>query len=327
MKERITYYDRARGILILLVVIGHVFIKANPEWSIRPLALACSWIGSFHMPAFFIISGMLFDTDRWRGRTWGAFLLKRLKTLVVPYLFFETVGILYKRFVLRSVTIPEGLLRMITLQCNIGADWFLPAMFFAGILMFVYAKYAADKKPLRIAAAVFGAACLFASWAIPGGTAGDTAIRALLGFEFMLTGHFLKRFFESSSLLRTIAAFVLTVGMALLAYRFAHNDFYDAVVSIPPLFWASGVAGTYFVLGVSKLINWKWLAWLGENSLTIMGTHQLVIYSFKTCANVLQASLLLLTTAAVEALLIIALNRFCPFLIGKPSKKHVRTAE
>ena len=30
MKERITFFDNARGILILLVVIGHILIKANP---------------------------------------------------------------------------------------------------------------------------------------------------------------------------------------------------------------------------------------------------------------------------------------------------------
>lgn len=319
MKERIAYYDRARGMLIILVVLGHVLIKANPDWSIRPYALACSWIGSFHMPAFFIISGMLFDTERWRGRTWGAFLIKRVKTLVIPYLFFETVGILYKRFVLHSVTIPEGLLRMITLQCNIGADWFLPAVFFAGLLMYVFAKYAEDKKPLRINAAVLGSVCFFASWFIPRGAAGDTAIRALLGFGFMLTGHFMKKLLENTSLPKTAAAFFLTVGMALLAYRFAHNDFYDAVVSIPPLFWASGVSGTYFVLGFSRIVKWNWLAWVGENSLVVMGTHQLVLYTVRSSMNVLWIAGVLSLIGVIEFFIIIALDHFCPFLIGKRS--------
>ena len=49
MRERIAYYDRAKGMLMILVVLGHVLIKANPDWSIRLYALACSWIGSFHI--------------------------------------------------------------------------------------------------------------------------------------------------------------------------------------------------------------------------------------------------------------------------------------
>ena len=321
MKERITYYDSARGILILLVIIGHVIIKANPDWSIRTYSLAYSWIGSFHMPAFFILSGMLFDCESWKGRSWGAFLLKRLKTLVIPYLFFEIIGILYIRFVLHSITIPEGLIRMITLKCNIGADWFLPAAFFAGVLMFAFAKYLSSGKPWVFIGAALGIACFFASWLIPNGTAGDTAIRSLLGFGFMLTGHFLKKQLESFSPVKTIAAFALSVLLALIAYRFAHNDFYDAVVSIPPLFFASAVVGTYFVLGAARKINWKPLAWIGENSLIIMGTHQLVLYTVKPNSSILWVIGITTLIIAIEIALIFALDRFCPFLVGKPIKK------
>ena len=247
---------------------------------------------------------------------------KRMQTLVIPYLFFETAGVLYQRFVLHTVTIPEGLLRMVTLECNVGDDWFLPAMFFAGILMFAYAKYLSDRKPLRIIGTLFGAACFFASWAIPGGIAGNTAIRSLLGFGFMLTGYLLKKQLESVSAANAAAAFVLSVVLALLAYRFAHNDFYDAVVSIPPLFFASGVIGTYFTIGVARAIRWRPLAWLGENSLVIMGTHQLVLYTAKASTSILWVAGLLAGIAALEIVLILVLNRFCPFLVGKPVRSR-----
>lgn len=318
MKERIEYYDNARGILILLVVLGHILIKANPGWSIKPYSLACSWINSFHMPAFFLLSGMLFDCDRWRTSSWGAFLIKRLQTLVVPYLFFEIIGMLYLRFVLHSISLPEGLLRIVTLQCNVGADWFLPAMFFAGLLMFAYAKYLAGRKLWMYISIVFGTACFFTSWFIPNGIVGNTAIRSLMGFGFMLAGHFLKNHMGNVTAIKAALALVLSIAFAFLSYRFAHNDFYDAVVSIPPLFFASAVTGTYFVLGVASLIKWKPLTWLGENSLIIMGTHQLVLYTVKSQSSVLWVVGIMAMITAIEIILIQILNRFCPHFVGRP---------
>lgn len=57
---RLTYIDIARGIAILLVVIGHLnqFYRNNLDIS-NPKML--SFIYTFHMPLFFIISGMLFS--------------------------------------------------------------------------------------------------------------------------------------------------------------------------------------------------------------------------------------------------------------------------
>lgn len=51
MAKRIEYLDYAKGIGIILVVLGHILIKGNIK----------IYIYSFHMPLFFIISGYLFN--------------------------------------------------------------------------------------------------------------------------------------------------------------------------------------------------------------------------------------------------------------------------
>ena len=56
------------------------------------------------------------------------------------------------------------------------------------------------------------------------------------------------------------------------------NSFYDAVLRTPALYLISGVCGLYFVMGIARLISWKWPTKIGENALTIMGTHQLVLH-------------------------------------------------
>ena len=49
MNRRITYLDTAKGILILLMLIGHIWNDGFVH----------AFIYVFHMPAFFLISGMV----------------------------------------------------------------------------------------------------------------------------------------------------------------------------------------------------------------------------------------------------------------------------
>ncbi len=78
-KERLIWADSLKGILILLVVLGHAIqgvftdnVESNRLWNV---------IYSFHMPAFFAISGY-FVRPVW-GQKW---LSKRVWQLLVPYL-------------------------------------------------------------------------------------------------------------------------------------------------------------------------------------------------------------------------------------------------
>lgn len=155
MTHRLTYIDTTRAILITLVVLEHVLNYANPQYNIIPYTLAQEWIGAFHMPAFFVLSGLLTDGEKWRGRSAGAYFVRKARTLLVPYLFFECIAILYKHFVLRSVSLLEGLRLMATVRCNVGADWFLPAMFLACALYYLYIRF-----PHRAAWGIGGAALL-----------------------------------------------------------------------------------------------------------------------------------------------------------------------
>ena len=48
--KRLNYLDFVKGFAILLVVLGHIYDISNP---------IKIWLYSFHMPLFFIISGIL----------------------------------------------------------------------------------------------------------------------------------------------------------------------------------------------------------------------------------------------------------------------------
>ena len=320
MIRRLTYIDTTRAILITLVVLGHVLNYANPQYNIIPYTLAQVFINAFHMPAFFLLSGLLTDGEKWRSRSIGAYFVHKARTLLIPYLFFECLALLYKHFVLHSVSFAEGLRLMLTMRCNIGADWFLPAMFLACALYYLYIRF-----PRRIAWGVGGAALLLGLRFLMSAGAGYWRVllfRGVLGFVFMLAGNLLKKPLTEFKWWKIVCAFLLTGACAAAFFKLSlDNSFYSGRLTSPVLYLISGVCGLYFVMGIARSIQWKWPAKIGENALTIMGTHQLVLYTLPEDSNLLWVLGVLCLIATVETVLILATNRFCPVLVGKRRKE------
>ena len=82
---RLNFIDNAKAIAILLVIIGHT--GGIPK-SFENL------IYSFHIPAFFFLSGYLIK-DYKLAYTFKKYFQFQLKSLIIPYLFFGTVSLLY----------------------------------------------------------------------------------------------------------------------------------------------------------------------------------------------------------------------------------------
>ena len=122
MTKHLIYIDTTRAILITLVVLGHVLNYANPQYNVIPYTLTQEFMSAFHMPAFFLLSGLLTDGEKWRSRPIDAYFVHKARTLLIPYLFFECLALLYKHFVLHSVSFTEGLRLMLTIHCNVDAD-------------------------------------------------------------------------------------------------------------------------------------------------------------------------------------------------------------
>ena len=318
MTRRLSYIDTTRAILITMVVLGHILNYANPGYDIIPYTLAQAFMNSFHMPAFFLLSGMLTNSEKWKKRSVGAYFLHKARALLVPYLFFECLAILYKHFVLRSVSLAEGFRLMLTLRCNVGADWFLPAMFLACALYCLYIRF-----PNRIVWGVIGAVLCVSLRFVPDGYLWTLLFRGALGFVFMLVGNLLKKLLTEYKWWKIACAFLLTAVSAGICFKLSlDNSFYSGTLAAPALYCISGVCGLYFVMGVSRLLPWMWPAKIGENALTIMGTHQLVLYTIPGNSSPLWVLGMFCLIAAVEVVLILTINRFCPVLVGKKFRKE-----
>jgi acyltransferase len=81
VKNRIEWVDTAKGLGIILVVLGHA-LPGNE--------LPATVIWSFHMPLFFFLSG--FTAKPWTPGSMPS-LVRNMKCLAIPYVFFSLVAI------------------------------------------------------------------------------------------------------------------------------------------------------------------------------------------------------------------------------------------
>ena len=111
--KRILWLDIAKGIGIILMVLGHTGLPS----------MINNWIFSFHMPLFFIISGILFNPSRYVSSI--KFIQKRVLTLLLPYLIFSSIVLFFSN---------EKVTDWILSGWNTGiALWFLPVLFLSEI--------------------------------------------------------------------------------------------------------------------------------------------------------------------------------------------------
>lgn len=77
-RRRVDWIDATKGFAIILVVLGHMSY-------FLPITIKVA-IYSFHMPLFFFLSGFFLFHEHERFRV---FLLKKIKTLIFPYICFS----------------------------------------------------------------------------------------------------------------------------------------------------------------------------------------------------------------------------------------------
>lgn len=133
MNKRIPYLDIFKGFGIFFVVFGHiVHIEALRDY-----------IWNFHMPLFFFVSGLLYNSNL----KFKDFLFKRIKSIYIPYVLFFCITFCYWLLLERHVRggeysiihqligLPYGTYEGNHLYFN-GALWFLPCLFATEMLFY-----------------------------------------------------------------------------------------------------------------------------------------------------------------------------------------------
>lgn len=319
MTKRLDYIDRARGSLIILSVVGHIWQAGCVH----------NLIYSFHMPAFFIISGMLMCHTRSYEKKYSDFLLGRLYAFGIPFIFFEILGVLTD--IIRhgaTLNINGYLFNTLTLRYNDSNMWFIISLFL------IEAIFAAAKKTLKrdwsvgiLCAFLFALSILIVDVENRYIKAFVQACRYLFFFS---AGYFGKEYFQKkNSVVMLMACIIPPLTAGLFGKRM------DWSLSLAnAAFLVSGVAGAYAVL---QLCKWKLpdpinslLTSAGRNSIIIYGTHHIIYATVGVLLGITDFAttplwagvVMLLIVAALELPTIYIINRWLPFLAGKRYKKE-----
>ena len=84
MEKRLNWIDSSKGLLILLVVLGHITIYANANHINNPIfneiGNSYGLYSPFYMAAFFVITGFVSNFDK----PYREFLSSNIKSLLIP---------------------------------------------------------------------------------------------------------------------------------------------------------------------------------------------------------------------------------------------------
>lgn len=282
LTERTHYIDIARGIAIILVVIGH----GISEYSTGFTTLE-NIIYSFHMPLFFVISGLVFRVKD--GDTFPAFAKKRAKGLMLPYLLFAALifaSHLAEKLVFHTdsrffeeLKTKSGIINtlLLTTKSVFSNLWFLPCMFAAQLILFALLKYGKRKWLTAVLCIAPALIIIFLSPQISLPLCLETA---LVSVAFLFLGTQIKDCTEKKPVLLLIIfvlAFAAARSIWALCCEQAAFSYYNVQFDAPWLFIPLAVCGSMAVIAFSAVAKKSaLLELLGRHSLYIFGFHYLV---------------------------------------------------
>ena len=345
--KRLSYFDLAKGFGILLVVYGHIeYISEEMR----------GWISSFHMPLFFVISGMLIAYKCEENLSVKDAITKKAKGILVPYLWFSIIyffidimNVLLHKIDMK--TFCENAISSITFY-GVSVLWFLPALFIGEITAIILVrnikiKYLLIPVSLLIAIIVYffqmkisyiydaNIEILYITSLV---NFVRVFIRGIIASFFVVTGYCIFNVFlrknECFSFIELIIGIVLFIVNIFLSKINGCVDFHYIVLRNVPMFFISAILGSMAIILISKNIKpIAFIQFFGKNSLAIMATH---IHCYVLYAGIRTAWFIdtfvtraksyifmfniMVFTMIFECIIVLILNKFFPFVLGKNVK-------
>lgn len=232
---RSNWMDIAKGITIMLMVLGHSSV---------PHCIAV-FIWAFHMPLFFVASGW---TTNWEKRTFFEYVLHRARTLMLPFVSYSIIVCL----LLSHHSSWKGFGYLLSHGWEGYPLWFIPVLFIASVIN--RAVYEVKSTGLRLIIilllAMVGVALdnnnIYLPWAIS-----SVPYASFLVAVGWMIKHIVN--LERSNRIGLILCVVITLGIA----QFYRLDMaWNNITPIIPL-TIGAISGTLMVFMLSSLLENK----------------------------------------------------------------------
>lgn len=243
--------DILRGLGIILMIMGHIEIGAQPYDQYFSI-----WYHAFHMPMFYVISGYFFvglEVDE------STFIGHKARKLLIPYFFWGVFHILYS-YVWRGGD--NGSLYNSIINFFVdptiagvpiaGALWFLPALFWIDVIFFEMNRVIKNRWLLFFASLIVGLCGMIAT---KGGIHLPMALdSALVGVAFYATGFLIREIGDGK--IKEYVFHMKWYFLIFLMIAVTYLTFYNGEVN-----FRSGVYGnfaiTYVNVVASTILLWN----------------------------------------------------------------------
>lgn len=349
--KRLTGLDMARGIAIIMVVIGHSGFIGNSF---------NTWISLFHLPTFFLISGVLFGLKQEENRPFQTLALQKFRGIMIPYFWFsfgsvciDILQVLLGKFTWETVL--EHTFQTITFQ-GYSVLWFLPVLFLSELFLTLVMKTISSfsLRPLyrTLIAIIFTTGCALGAYygyqvliTYPSAATFLPYLRipakALFGAAFMSYGYGLSHLLSCSKtvnykwLTSLSGALLFSINFIVLS-KTGLMDLNNLNLQNPITYLLLGTTGGIgCILLCMNLPNIPLLTFWGQNSLVIMCTHMnFYVMYFSMLFNLylvprlpgsndtMYAVFSLVGTFILSIVVIVGIRVCFPFALGKKYHKH-----
>lgn len=302
--KRIDFLDIAKGIGILLMVIGHCI----------PIYSAINrYIYYFHMPLFFIISGICYNSKKY---TFLSLLKKRIKQLMIPFVTFFVLLIpfclVFDKYYELNTFIYRAPYTM----------WFLLILFLVEI-NYYWLRIISSNIVMRFVLIIFFF-CVSSFFSMKNIHLPYSLDALCAGISFFAIGNLCQNKIHSVNFLSGFICLIIIGIITLVSdtrYNMQNNTFGGFLYGYIPC-----LLGSFGIISVSRYIE-KYkcssLIYIGKNSLSIMIFHfPLLILSdiylkplvpFHILYKILEISLIIILSLIIGSFV----KKNCPIIIGK----------
>lgn len=347
--KRLAWLDIAKYICIMAVMLEHLESTTD--------ILGC-FFSPFFVLCFFAVAGYTHKA----GQPFGSFLLKKFKTLFVPWLIFSVFDIVVSQLVSFSEhgsIVSELAWNFLQIRGQGDQIWFVAALFMAFLPFWVFIEWYSRKPstPRRrllfilISLALFYADNYYSGHMngslFPWGTAAlPWHIEYIFqGMFYMTLGYMFKEAWEKSFDKINGRQFCLAIFALYFIIIYAPYFFTvpEAVFSIFAVY-ITPLIGIILVFAISKIIpENRYMCYIGQNTLIYFALHGKV-FSFvegmlarfaaplyaNILGNVFLSNLFAVIFTFILSLVLIVpayiINRFFPFVLGRKKTPRQQTA-
>lgn len=282
--NRISWIDTARGLGLLAVFVGHLNVP-----------MASAWVYTFHMPLFFLLSGLLYPGCE--KYTFTQFAWKRFKGIVIPFFTLGSVIALFYCCLYAYYHEPAStyleMLKSFLIQEHYWTVWFLTALFFSQILYYCIDKwfhrwdYAVTVVSLIIC--IIGLLRYRLGWgALPWNL--DIALIAQfffhLGYRLMHSNRLLGFFISPDSRIKRFGIVIICLVINLVAAKacilFSGQslDMSIGMYGNEVFTFIAAIAGILMVFSVAPILHSRFVSYLGRNTMILFSWHSRIIIVF-----------------------------------------------